>query len=191
MNEPSKKYVALCFTRFFPNFEADWSLFLVCFPPSTMGQEHSKRSSAVSTKPLTSNSQSSIAPEQANDITRPAPPRRIHHLSELINLDELFPSNPDTLSSHQDPTTHPKPPSRARTLVQSPSGQELDAYQYLNRADRPLTLQERQARITERLEQESRLEGERRREYLRTMQAKEAIERKKRKKRKGCCGGWL
>ena len=52
-------------------------------------------------------------------------------------------------------------------------------------------MQERQARITERLEQESRMEGERRREFLRVMQAKEAIEKRKRSRRKRCCGGLL
>lgn len=94
-------------------------------------------------------------------------------------------------SHHNDPLV----PKRARTLIQSPSGQELDAYQYLSRKDRPLTLQERQARITARLEQESRAEGERRRDVLRGMRDREEEEGRKggrgRRKRRGCCWGWV
>ena len=162
-----------------------------------MGQNPSKfkRSSAGSTEPLTSASQYTIAEDPSNGITQPAAARRIHHLSEIIDLDDLFPSHQPTSISDMHSAIDaqikpPKPPARARTIIQSPSGQELDAYQYMSRPDRPLTMQERQARITERLEQESRMESERRREYMRVMQAKDAIENKKRNKRKGCFGCW-
>jgi len=151
-----------------------------------MGQTPSKRIS----KSSTSTSTTYLNPPSPSDpsITPPAPPRRLTHLSELIDLDELFPNGQVIDSRSPTPLAY-LPNASRRTIVQSPSGQELDAYTYLSRPDRPLTVQERQQRILERLRQESQLETERRKETLRMMVAREEIARRKRGRRAcgGCC----
>jgi len=150
-----------------------------------MGQTPSKRISKTSTSTSTTYL-NPPSPSSPSSITPPAPPRRLTHLSELIDLDELFPNGQVIDSRSPTPLAH-LPNASRRTIVQSPSGQELDAYAYLSRPDRPLTVQERQQRILERLQQESRLETERRKETLRMMTAREEIARRKRGQR-GCRG---
>lgn len=63
-----------------------------------------------------------------------------------------------------------------RLIVQSPSGNHLDAEAFARRPDRPLTVAERQQRIRE---ETVRKQGEARRQELRRVTAK---------KEKGCCG---
>ena len=152
-----------------------------------MGQTQSKRHSNTTSSTTNLGPPS---PSTPSNITPPAPPRHLHHISELIDLDELFPNGqvPDSRSPTPSPQAHIPNASR-HTIVQSPSGQELDAYTYLNRPDRPLTVQERQQRILDRLQQESRQESERKKETLRMMAAREAIAKRK-KQRRACGGCW-
>ncbi|KAL8788037.1 MAG: hypothetical protein Q9195_007503 [Heterodermia aff. obscurata] len=145
---------------------------------------------APTTSPPTHHGTSTPSPVE-EEITTPAPARHIHHLSELIDLDELFPPKPSPTpypspspfcnhnnNSFSDPNTKAH---AGRTLIQSPSGQQLDAWQYLSRKDRPLTVQERRERIQERMEREER---ERRREVLR------GLREGGRRGRGWCCWGW-
>ncbi|TKA56534.1 hypothetical protein B0A55_09037 [Friedmanniomyces simplex] len=70
-----------------------------------------------------------------SNITRPPPPLRLRHLSELIDPAEL------PIDAH----------------VRSPSGHLLAPEQFLVHPDRPLSIRERQAEIRERVRAASRL----------------------------------
>lgn len=74
-----------------------------------------------------------------SNVSRPPPPPRIRHLSELIDPDEL----------------------PAHGYVRSPSGNVLARDQYLAHPDRPLSIRERQEEIREKVRTASRLAMER------------------------------
>lgn len=107
------------------------------------------------------------------EISRPAPPRRLTHISELIDIDQLIrqrsspTDTPDTLFT-EDPTTDD---GAAPVMIQSPSGHILSPQQYLERPDRVMTLEERKISIRSNTERRIRVHKSReglRAEALRT-----------------------
>ena len=111
-----------------------------------MGQKQSKRLSANSTTPLNPTISTNI-PEP--EITGPTPPRTIYRLSELFDPAELAREENQALSGTMDPLP-PTSNAPRRPLVQSPSGQILNAEQFASHANRPLSLRERQEEIVRR-----------------------------------------
>lgn len=149
-----------------------------------MGQKQTKRSSNVSSqsllKTITTNDHSSpptsptptSSPYSHNnspyahfddEITPPAPARVLNRLSEIIDprdliQDELYLLTPTRHQSSSQPM-----PFTFRGLVQSPSGNELGADEFIAHPNRPLAMWERQERVLqatregmERFEMESR-----------------------------------
>ncbi|KAK4553940.1 hypothetical protein LTR86_009116 [Recurvomyces mirabilis] len=93
------------------------------------------------------------------DVSRPPPPPRIRHLSELIDPAEL------PIDAH----------------VRSPSGHLLAPEQFLVHPDRPLSMRERQEEIREKLRSASRM-GVEAEPAVAQMPSPPKF-----KKRKGCC----
>lgn len=95
-------------------------------------------------------------------ISRPEPPRRLTHISELIDIDQLIRQRssttdlpPDDSPFTEDPTTTDvgaAPP----VMIQSPSGHILSSQQYLERPDRVMTLEERKNSIRSNTERRIR-----------------------------------
>ncbi len=150
-----------------------------------MGQKQTKRSSNISSQSLirttTTNDHSSpptsptttSSPGSHNgspyahgddEITPPAPARVLNRLSEIIDprdliQDELYLLTPTRYQSSSQPI-----PFTFRGLVQSPSGNELGAEEFIMHPSRPLAMWERQERVLqatregmERFEMESRI----------------------------------
>ncbi|KAL8749280.1 MAG: hypothetical protein Q9184_006872 [Pyrenodesmia sp. 2 TL-2023] len=119
-------------------------------------------------------------PSPAPSISAPAPPTKLLRLSELLDPEDLL--REEQQARALTPMGGDIGEGRVimgegrRLMVQSPSGQQLDAEAYARRPDRPLTVQERQVRIRE---ETLRKENERRRAELRRVTAK---------KERGCCG---
>ena len=119
-----------------------------------MGQANSKPKSRRAHQPANV-SQSSIHQE----ISSPEPPRRLNHISELIDIDQLIrqggsPTNtPDTLFTKGLPTDDEPAPM----MIQSPSGNILSLQQYLERPDRVMTLEERKNLIRSNTERRIRV----------------------------------
>ena len=92
-------------------------------------------------------------------ISNPEPPRRLTHISELIDIDQLIrqassPSDtPDTLLPKDLPTDNGSTP----VMIQSPSGNILSPQQYLERPDRVMTLEERKNLIRSNTERRIRV----------------------------------
>ena len=133
-----------------------------------MGQKQTERSSDVSSqsllKTVTTNNHSgpptSPAPMSSpfshdgspyarsdNEITPPAPARVLNRLSEIIDprdliQDELYLMTPTRHGSSSQPM-----PFTFRGLVQSPSGNELGAEEFIAHPNRPLAMWERQERV--------------------------------------------
>ena len=171
-----------------------------------MGQRQAKRTSNFSPQPLlrTCKAQDcSSAPASPitlrspfsyddNEITPPAPARVLNRLSEIIDprdvlQDELYLLTPMRCRSSSQPL-----PVTFRGIVQSPSGNELGAEEFIMHPNRPLAMWERQERVMqatregmERFEMESRM-GNR----LRTL-ARASPELQRRSKRKWWCFGCL
>ncbi len=133
-----------------------------------MGQAISKANPRRSHQPANA---SQYALHQA--ISHPEPPRRLTHISELIDIDQLIrqrsspTDTPDTLFT-EDPTTDD---GAAPVMIQSPSGNILSPQQYLERPDRVMTLEERKNSIRSNTERRIRVHESReglRAEALRT-----------------------
>lgn len=92
-------------------------------------------------------------------ISHPEPPRRLNHISELINIDQLMrqgaiPTDTlDTLSTKYPPAVDESSP----VIIQSPSGNILSPQQYLERPDRVMTLEERKNLIRSNTERRIRV----------------------------------
>ena len=129
-----------------------------------------KRTRSVPT-PRTSRSTNIDVLEGHSDASRPPPPPRIHHLSELIDPTELH------IDSH----------------IRSPSGHLLAPEQFLVHPDRPKSIRERQEEIREKVRAASRL-GLERTSAEHTMPSKERMgspeksEKVKKGKKRICCG---
>ena len=150
-----------------------------------MGQKQTKRSSNISSQSLiretTTNNHSgpptsptaTSSPSSHNsspyihgdnEITPPAPARILNRLSEIIDprdliQDELYLLTPTRHGSSSQPI-----PFTFRGLVQSPSGNELGAEEFIMHPNRPLAMWERQERVLhatregmERLEMEHQI----------------------------------
>ena len=142
----------------------------------------------------------------ASGITTPAPPSHINRMSEIIDPAELI-GIPGPFGDPDDETLPPTPITANRSsrapsnpehkILISPSGNKLNAEEYLNHPDRPLTIEERKAAIIrntqagiERLEMESRATTRLgRRSKTGARQGKNADEGKK-QKRRCCCWLW-
>ncbi len=119
-----------------------------------MGQQQSRRSSNASTTPLTITANINPPDGQSSgqvdgEITGPAPPPVIYRLSELIDPVDFVREESQALrepSLQYPPTAH----TPGRPIVQSPSGQMLDAIAFAGHANRPLSLRERQEEIMRR-----------------------------------------
>ena len=82
-----------------------------------------------------------------DEITPPAPARVLNRLSEIIDprdliQDELYLLTPTRHQSSSQPM-----PLTFRGLVQSPSGNELGAEEFIAHPNRPLAMWERQERV--------------------------------------------
>jgi hypothetical protein len=139
-----------------------------------MGQAHSRHlsdSSTASDTPLNriitvekaqsaphSNAQPvSSSREIDHDVTRPAPPPRIHRISQLMDLDAVLDETADEIGISPPPTSPgasdtPDTNKRPPKLVESPSGKKIGRQELLAYPDRPLTMRERQDRIKLALE---------------------------------------
>lgn len=133
-----------------------------------MGQAISKPEPRRSHQPANA---SQYALHQA--ISHPEPPRRLTHISELIDIDQLIrqrsspTDTPDTLFTEDPPTDD----GAAPVMIQSPSGNILSPQQYLERPDRVMTLEERKNLIRSNTERRIRVHESReglRAEALRT-----------------------
>lgn len=133
-----------------------------------MGQVISKAKPRRSHQPATA---SQHALHQA--ISHPEPPRRLTHISELIDIDQLIrqrsspTDTPDTFFTEDPPTDD----GAAPVMIQSPSGNILSPQQYLERPDRVMTLEERKNLIRSNTERRIRIHESReglRAEALRT-----------------------
>ena len=119
-----------------------------------MGQAYSKINSRRAHQPANA-SQSTL--HQA--ISHPEPPRRLTHISELIDIDQLMRQGgipnitPDTLFTKDLPTDDESTP----VIIQSPSGNILSPQQYLERPDRVMTLEERKDLIRSNTERRIRV----------------------------------
>ena len=103
------------------------------------------------------------------NVSRPPPPPRIRHLSELIDPSEL------SIDSH----------------VRSPSGNMLAPEQFLVHPDRPRSIRERQEMITEKVRAASRLglEAENASDEKHSAPSKQAGDgQTKAKRKRGACG---
>lgn len=90
-------------------------------------------------------------------ISDPEPPRRLTHISELIEIDQLIGNSPtDTLNTllTQDLPVDNEPPP---VMIQSPSGNILSTQQYMERPDRVMTLEERKNLIRSNTERHIRV----------------------------------
>lgn len=142
-----------------------------------MGQAYSKINSHRAHQPANA-SQSTL--HQA--ISHPEPPRRLTHISELIDIDQLMRQgsiptiNPDSLFTKDLPTDDESTP----VIIQSPSGNILSPQQYLERPDRVMTLEERKDLIRSNTERRIRVHESReglRAEALRGKSRDEAREK--------------
>lgn len=171
-----------------------------------MGNHPSKRVSSTSTTSLLTtyhSSTSSQAPSTPptptySDITSPASPKHLTRISEIIDPRELLndeiynvtPTRPRSSSQHLN-QHHQVPVEKVKhPIVHSPSGNELDAAEFLRHPSRPLAMWERQERVVqatregmERFEAESRL-GNRSRMGSRLERRRDV------KKRRLCCWLW-
>ena len=93
------------------------------------------RSSTIRAVSTTSSNIQVHETEGHSNVTRPPPPPRIHHLSELIDPADL------AVDSH----------------IRSPSGNLLAPEQFLTHPDRPRSIRERQEEIREKVRAASRL----------------------------------
>ena len=149
-----------------------------------MGQKQTKRSSNISSQSLirttTTNDHSSPPPSPKptdspgshngssythgdNEITPPAPARVLNRLSEIIDPRDLIQDELYLLTPTRHQSSQPMP-FAFRGLVQSPSGNELGAEEFIMHPSRPLAMWERQERVLqatregmERFEMESRI----------------------------------
>ena len=176
-----------------------------------MGKKQTKRSSNVSSQSLLktptthnlSNASTSPTPTSSpysqngspcthgdNEITPPAPARVLNRLSEIIDprdliQDELYLLTPTRHQSSSQPM-----PFTLRGLVQSPSGNELGAEEFIAHPNRPLAMWERQERVLqatregmERFEMESRVDS-----HSRMGTRMSATPQRKSRRRWWCCG---
>lgn len=125
-----------------------------------MGQANSKAKSRRAHQPANASLH--------HPISHPEPPRRLTHISELIDIDQLIrqasspTDTPDTLLPKDLPTDDELTP----VMIQSPSGNILSPQQYLERPDRVMTLEERKNLIRSNTERRIRIHESR--ESLRT-----------------------
>ena len=133
-----------------------------------MGQRQTKRSSNISsqslirtactddhpgppTSPTTTSSPSSHngSPYAHNDneITPPAPARVLNRLSEIIDPRDLIQDELYLLTPTRQRSSSQAIPFTFRGLVQSPSGNELGAEEFIMHPSRPLAMWERQERV--------------------------------------------
>ena len=156
-----------------------------------MGQKQTKRSSNVSsqslirtattddhsgppTSPTTTSSpgshNGSPYAHADNEITPPAPARVLNRLSEIIDPRDLIQDELYLLTPTRHRSSSQNIPFTFRGLVQSPSGNELGAEEFIMHPSRPLAMWERQERVLqatregmERFEMESRIGSQSRR----------------------------
>ena len=150
-----------------------------------MGKKRTKRSSNISSQSLISTTTtddhsgplssptttSSPGPYDGSpydhgnyEITPPAPARVLNRLSEIIDPRELIQDELYLLTPTRHRSSSQAIPFTFRGLVQSPSGNELGAEEFIMHPDRPLAMWERQERVLqatregmERFEMESRI----------------------------------
>lgn len=156
-----------------------------------MGQAVSRIKSRRSHQPANASSQ---ALHQHQEISRPEPPRRLTHISELIDIDQLIrhqrsssspTDNPpdNTLFTPEETTPTYTDDDRVAAaspvmMIQSPSGNILSPQQYLGRPDRVMTLEERKNSIRSNTERRIRVHETLSREGPRTealLRAAEAL----------------
>lgn len=110
--------------------------------------------------------------EGHSNVTRPPPPPRLRHLSELIDPAEL------PMDCH----------------IRSPSGTLLALEQFLVHPDRPRSIRERQEEIKEKVRAASRLGVETEKSEVGTPKKSEKApgvgDRVEEKKKRRCCGWW-
>ncbi|KAL9016574.1 MAG: hypothetical protein Q9185_006076 [Variospora sp. 1 TL-2023] len=158
-------------------------------PLTKQQQTPSNRASSASlrTLPPTHSAPASVPSSRAPSISPPAPPPKLLRLSELLDPDELI-REEQQQQEWGTRTSDVRAPAAAaaasrRPMVQSPSGNQLDAETFARRPDRPLTVGERQTRIRE---ETVRKGDEARRERLRVVTTGG-----RRKKMKPEEAGWL
>lgn len=94
-------------------------------------------------------------PRPPATITRPAPPPRMHRVSELIDPYDLLGMTSDDVISIPQESTQAGPlygHKQLPMLVESPSGRILDPQEFLNHPNRPLAIRERQESILRAVE---------------------------------------
>ena len=176
-----------------------------------MGQQPSKRHSNTSSHSLltahtsTPNSRSTpLTPfeDLSEDITPPAKPQELTRLSEIIDprellQDQIYNVTPSRTKSSSSPHID-MPPRPKAGMVHSPSGNALDAEEFIAHPNRPLAMWERQERVIqatkekmERLEAESRM-GNRSRMGTRSGNGSngEGVDGSGKKATGSCCGLW-
>ena len=132
-----------------------------------MGQKQTERSSngsSHSLKTITINNHSgpstSPAPTSSpyshdgspyahghDEITPPAPPRVLNRLSEIIDPRDLIQDELYLMTPTRHGSSSQAMPYTFRGLVQSPSGNELGAEEFIAHPNRPLAMWERQERV--------------------------------------------
>ena len=150
-----------------------------------MGQRKFKRSSNISSQSLISTATTDDHPapltsptttgspgsydgspyDHSNyEITPPAPARVLNRLSEIIDPRDLIQDELYLLTPTRHRSSSQAIPFTFRGLVQSPSGNELGAEEFIMHPDRPLAMWERQERVLQatregmkRFEMESRM----------------------------------
>jgi len=88
-------------------------------------------------------------------ITRPAPPPRMHRVSELIDPYDLLGMTSDDLVPIPQESNRPGPMGANKPLpmlVESPSGRTMEPQEFLSDPDRPLAIRERQESILRAVE---------------------------------------
>lgn len=116
-------------------------------------------------KPRRSHQPTNASQALHHEISRPEPPRRLTHISELIDIDQLIRqrSSPptddtkDTLFTEEEAPTTDDGAAASVMMIQSPSGNILSPQQYLERPDRVMTLEERKNSIRSNTERRIRV----------------------------------
>ncbi|MCJ1249018.1 hypothetical protein MMC30_006240 [Trapelia coarctata] len=94
-------------------------------------------------------------PAPLSTITRPAPPPRMHRVSELIDPYDLLGMASDDLISIPQESNQAGPMGSNKhlpVLVESPSGRTMEPQEFLNHPNRPLAIRERQESILKAVE---------------------------------------
>ena len=148
--------------------------------------------SPVPTSPVPSSPLSPITPQ--SNITKPAAPRAITRISEIIDprdllREEVYLASQTRTRSSSQPFTSSN--SARSGIVHSPSGNILSTEEFIMHPNRPLALWERQERVLqatregmERLEAESRAEM---RNRMGSRMGSRKLEKKKNKRSWWCC----